>query len=198
MTQSGSTGPGAGSGWAPPPAPIAQPGPQGFVYADVPNRAIAYIIDAIVLGIIGLVIFAVLTAAGLSIISGIGTGLTTNYGVSLIYAIVGLVISGGYFWYTWTRMRGTLGMKALGMQIGNAVDGKTITNEQAIRRWIALGAPFSLAQALNPIGGIGNLLGLLAFLWFIYLLYTTAKSPTKQGFHDVFANTMVVKAARIA
>jgi uncharacterized RDD family membrane protein YckC len=89
-------------------------------------------------------------------------------------------------------------MKALGMQIGNAVDGKTITTEQAIRRWIALGAPFSLAQALNPIGGVGALLGLLAFLWFLYLLYTTAKSPTKQGFHDVFANTMVVKAARIA
>ena len=42
------------------------------------------------------------------------------------------------------------------------------------------------------------MLGLLAFLWFLYLLYTTAKSPTKQGFHDVFANTMVVKAARMA
>jgi uncharacterized RDD family membrane protein YckC len=198
MSQSPPTGPGAGSGWAPPPPMTVQAGPAGFVYADVPNRAIAYIIDAIVLGIVGVVIFAILTAAGLTIISGIGTGLTTNYGVSLIYALVGLVVSFGYFWYTWTRMRGTIGMRALGMQIGNAVDGKTLTNEQAVRRWIALGAPFSLAQALNPIGGVGALLGLLAFLWFLYLLYTTAKSPTKQGFHDVFANTMVVKAARMA
>ena len=109
MSQSPSTGPGApgaGSGWAPPPM-AAQAGPAGFVYADVPNRAIAYIIDAIVLGIVGVVIFAILTAAGLTIISGIGTGLTTNYGVSLIYALVGLVVSGVYFWYTWTKMRGT-------------------------------------------------------------------------------------------
>jgi uncharacterized RDD family membrane protein YckC len=30
----------------------------------------------------------------------------------------------------------------------------------------------------------------------IFLLYTTANSPTKQGWHDVFANTMVVKAAK--
>ena len=34
--------------------------------------------------------------------------------------------------------------------------------------------------------------------WFIFLLYTTWKSPTKQGYHDVFANTMVVKATRTA
>jgi hypothetical protein len=30
----------------------------------------------------------------------------------------------------------------------------------------------------------------------IYLLYTTAQSPTKQGFHDKFVGSMVVKAAR--
>ena len=53
-----------------------------------------------------------------------------------------LVVSGAYFIYTWTAMRGTVGMKALGMQIGNAGDGKTLTMDQAIRRWIALGAPF--------------------------------------------------------
>lgn len=190
MSQSGSTGPEAGAGWAPPP-PTAQAGPQGFVYADVPNRAIAYIIDLIVLFLIYVVVGIVLASIGLSI----GGALSGSY---VIFALVGLVISGIYFWFTWTRMRGTIGMKALGMQIGNAVDGKTITNEQAIRRWIALGAPFSIAQALSPIPSIGAALGLLALVWFIYLLYTTAKSPTKQGFHDVFAKTMVVKAARIA
>ena len=71
-----------------------------------------------------------------------------------------------------------------------------IYDSQAIRRFIALFAPFVLAQAFTPIGILGSLIGLLAFGWLIYLLYTTAKSPTKQGFHDVFANTMVVKATR--
>jgi uncharacterized RDD family membrane protein YckC len=48
------------------------------------------------------------------------------------------------------------------------------------------------------IPGIGFLLAIVSFLWFIYLVYTTAKSPTKQGYHDVFAHTQVVKAARSA
>ena len=186
MDQSGSTGdPGtpSSSGWAAPPPPV-QAGPAGFVYADVPNRAIAYIIDAIILGIVNLVAFAIL--------AGIGV----NFFASLVLTAVSLVISGAYFLYTWTAMRGTVGMKALGMQVGNAGDGKTLTMDQAVRRWIALGAPFSVAQAFNPLPAIGILIGLAAFAWFIFLLWTTYQSPTKQGFHDIFANTMVVKAAR--
>lgn len=183
----GTVAPPPSAGWAAPPPPV-QAGPAGFVYADVPNRAIAYIIDAIIFGVIGAVVFLIL--AGVGIGSGV---LGIN---SVILALVGLAISGGYFLYTWTAMRGTVGMKVLGMQIGNAGDGKTITLEQAVRRWIALGAPFSLAQVLTPVGGIGYVISLLAFGWFIYLLWTTYSSPTKQGFHDKFANTMVVKAAR--
>ena len=199
MDQSGSTGDPeapAGGSWATPSQPV-QPGPAGFVYADVPNRAIAYIIDAIIIGIVNIVAFAILSGIGLSVATfDLNTGFTYNYVASFILAIVGLVISGAYFLYTWTAMRGTIGMKALGMQVGNAGDGKTLTMDQAVRRWIALGAPVAVAQAFNPLPAIGILLGLAAFAWLIFLLWTTYKSPTKQGFHDTFANTMVVKAAR--
>ena len=54
-----------------------------------------------------------------------------------------------------------------------------------------------VAQFFNGLPAIGAILGLLAFLWAIYLLYSTATSPTKQGFHDKFANTVVVKAGRV-
>jgi uncharacterized RDD family membrane protein YckC len=87
-------------------------------------------------------------------------------------------------------------MRILGMQIGNAGDGKTLTTDQAIRRYLALSAPSILAQVLFPLPLLGALVGLIAFGWFIYLIYTTANSPTKQGWHDVFANTQVVKAAK--
>jgi uncharacterized RDD family membrane protein YckC len=178
------------AGWAAPPPPTRVAGASEFVYADVPNRIFAYIIDAIILFVINVVVIIVLAGVGLGNAAfGIG---------SIVLAIVGLVISGVYFIYTWTAMRGTVGMKALGMQIGNSGDGKTITMDQGIRRWIALGAPFTLAQVFNPIPGIGILISLAALAWVIFLLYTTAKSPTKQGFHDVFASTQVVKAARSA
>jgi uncharacterized RDD family membrane protein YckC len=114
----------------------------------------------------------------------------------LIYGVINLAISVAYFVYTWTAMRGTVGMKTLGMQIGNAQDGATISMDQALRRALILFGPGAVSQALGGWGIVGILFSLASLGWFIYLLYTTAVSPTKQGFHDKFANTMVVKAAR--
>jgi uncharacterized RDD family membrane protein YckC len=194
MDQSGSTG-GQGAptepptGWSAPPPPPAQAGPKGFVYADVPNRAIAYIIDAIILGIIGIIVAIILGAIGLH-----STVLDYNPVFSVVAAIIGLAISGVYFVYTWTKRRATVGMQVLGMQIGDAGNGTTLTQDQAIRRWLALGAPFTLAQAFNPFPLLGLLIALAALAWFIFLVYTTYSSPTKQGWHDIFAHTMVVKA----
>jgi uncharacterized RDD family membrane protein YckC len=187
------------TGWAAPPPPV-QAGPAGFVYADVPNRAIAYIIDAILVGIVAGIIGAVLAGVGLS--TGTFAPGTLNFEVNfvglLVSAVIGAAISAAYFVYTWTSMRGTVGMKALGMQIGNAGDGKTLTMDQATRRWLVIAAPGILAQVFFVLPALGTLIGLVAFGWFIYLLWTTYSSPTKQGFHDKFANTMVVKAARAA
>ena len=200
MDQRGSTGdsgtPADGS-WATPSQPV-QAGPAGFVYADVPNRAMAYIIDAIIVGVVVVIIGGILGGVGLATGSfAPGTlDFQINYVGLIISAAVGAAISAGYFIYTWTSMRGTLGMKVLGMQIGNAGDGKTLTMDQAVRRWLVMAAPGILAQVFFILPAIGSLLGLAAFGWFIYLLWTTYKSPTKQGFHDTFANTMVVKAAR--
>ena len=183
------------------------PGPAGLFYADVPNRIFAYIIDAIIVGIagavLGIILFAVLgpptrttTVVDPTQFLGFRIETSTNFVSFIAFAILGLALSAGYFIYTWTAMRGTIGMKALGMQIGNAVDGSTITMEQAIRRWLALGGIFSLAQTLNGFPGLGILIALASLIWTIALLVTTAQSPTKQGLHDKFAGTMVVKAAR--
>jgi len=170
----------------PAPTPAAAGGTAAsLVYADVPNRAVAYIIDAIIIAVV-----LVLIAIPLAVLSQ-GSIL-----YSVVFGIVGLAIGAGYFIYTWTSMRATVGMKVLGMQIGNAGNGATLTMDQGIRRFLAISAPSILAQAFASVSAIGTLLGLAAFAWFVFLIYTTAKSPTKQGWHDVFANTMVVKAAR--
>jgi len=166
------------------PAPSSSPA-SGLVYGDVPNRIIAYIIDGFVLFAINIVIIAVLA------------GLLSGLIGSIVFTVVGLAISGAYFVYTWTRMRATLGMKVLSLQIGTAPGGATITTDQAIRRWLALGAAFTIAQMLaSALGAIGFLISFAALGWFIFLLVTTAQSPTKQGWHDKFANTQVVKAAK--
>jgi len=182
----------APAGWQAPP-PVAMPGIPGFVYADVPNRFIALIIDAFVMGVIFIVIAVILGAVGLP--AGF-TASKVDLIASIILAAISLAIGAGYFIYTWTSMRASVGMKVLGMQVGNAFDGKTLTVDQALKRWLALWGPSTLSGALGSVAGIGPLISLIVFVYLIYLLYTTATSPTKQGFHDVYANTVVVKAAR--
>ena len=193
MTESGTPsepGTPATPGWQAPPPPTAPvAGAPGFVYADVPNRVIALIIDSIIVGLINFVIFIVINGIlGLGIISFLAS------------LVVGLAISAAYFTYTWTAMRGTIGMRALGMQIGNAGDGATLKQDQAVRRWLILFGPQVVAQALQYSLNwtLGLVVSIAVLAWYIFLLKTTADSPTKQGYHDVFASSQVVKAARNA
>jgi uncharacterized RDD family membrane protein YckC len=198
----GSAPPPAGeSQWTapPPPAGTPVPGAGGFVYADVPNRAIAYIIDVIIFVVIALIVGIVLAIflpqptidPDNPFVPQVNplTGLVTT----IVYAVIGAA----YFIYQWTSMRATIGMRVLGMQIGNAADGATITTNQAVTRYLVMFGPGLLAQLLGAfVGALGLLLSLAGLVWLIVLLVTTAQSPTKQGLHDRYANTVVVKSAR--
>lgn len=178
-------------------AEVPVPGAAGLVYADVPNRIFALIIDGIILAIITAIINGILYGiVGQPVTFGVNTGFGFNFLPLLVGAIVSLAISAGYFIYSWTTMRQTLGMRLLGMQVGNFPDGKTLTQDQAIRRWAALYGVPAIGQVAYVAPTLGALLGLLTFAYVLYLLWTTAQSPTKQGFHDTFANSVVVKAAR--
>src|SRR3954452_5322157 len=86
--------------------PIA--GPAGYFYADIPNRFIAYIIDAIIVGIVGFIISVILGG----IFGGVvNTNIlsnqfgTVNYVALFVVAIVGLAVNAAYFIYTWVAMR---------------------------------------------------------------------------------------------
>jgi uncharacterized RDD family membrane protein YckC len=196
----------AGGSWQSAPTPTPVPGTAGYVYADVPNRIFAYIIDAILLFIVTFIIsLLVYGIVGQPVTATINEDATdfgnlatvnVNWLATLVGALVSTAISAAYFIYTWTNMRGTPGMKVLGMQVGNEADGASLTMDQAIKRWIFLGAPLGLISALAGVSSIGLIIGLVGFLYLIFLLVTTAQSPTKQGFHDKQAKTVVVKSAR--
>ena len=175
-------------------APVA--GPAGYYYADVPNRIIAFIVDYIVFFIVFLIVGAV-TVSIFGVNTTIGQFQTTTS--VLVQNVLSYLLVGAYFVYTWTTMRGTLGMKLLGMQIGQQGDGQTITFNQGILRYSVMFGPGFVAGLLSAfVLSLGLIASLIAFIWFIALLVTTAQSPTKQGLHDKYAHTMVVKAARSA
>ncbi len=185
-------------GWSPSKhAETTVSGLSGLVYADVPNRVFALIVDAIILGIGTAVITSLVYGiVGSPVTFSLATGVVFNAVPLLIGAVISLAISAAYYIYTWTSLRASPGQRLLGMQVGNFPDGAPLTQNQAIRRWAVLFAPFSLGQVAYVAPTIGPLVGLLIVGYAVYLLYTTAQSPTKQGFHDKTANSVVVKAAR--
>jgi uncharacterized RDD family membrane protein YckC len=169
------------------------PGPAGLFYADVPNRSIAMVIDVVAM-IIVYVIVGLITVAILGTNLGFGTVASTP--ALLAQWLIGQLIWVGYFIYTWVAMRGTIGMKLLGLQIGHEIDGRTITYEQAAWRFAVLFGPNVVLGLLSSLAPALGLLGFLGLVWLIYVLITMAQSPTKQGIHDKYAHTMVVKAGR--
>jgi uncharacterized RDD family membrane protein YckC len=172
------------------------PGAPGLVYAGAIPRAAAYIVDSLILSIISGIAAApfaattAVTALDPNNPFGDMSALTMRSGEATLIA---LVIEAVYFIFLWSSGgRATLGMRLFGLQVGNAANGNKLEVAQAGRRWLAYGSWIGLAAFLP---GVGLALGFVQTVWTLVLLYTTATSPTKQGLHDRFAGTAVVRSA---
>jgi uncharacterized RDD family membrane protein YckC len=177
------------------PSEVAAGPAPGVAYADLTTRIIAYIIDAIILAIAVSILAAIIAAVGFA--SG-------GFGGLIIAGVIIILISvfGGavYFVYTWTSMRASPGQRVLSLQTVSEKDGSTLTQNQAITRYLYMFAPgFVAGMASQYIGGIlGLILSFVGLAWTIYLLYTTANDPKRQGFHDKQAGSVVVKVSSAA
>ena len=169
-------------------------GPAGLALADIPERIIAFIIDAIILGVVGYVVGILTTSVLGDNFGGIfGSFRYPNLVSSLAAVVIMLAVSAAYFIYMWSRMGGaTLGMKAMKLSVRDEATGGPVSQQQAITRWLYVGAPYALSF-LYAWGVIGWLVGLAVLVYEIYLLVTTAQSSTRQGFHDKSAKTVVAK-----
>jgi len=175
------------------------PGPAGLYYADVPNRIMALIIDIIVLSVVGFILawlFGGLVSEPGALDSAGGE---LDIGAFLVVLILQLVISLAYFGGLWTVVGATAGMKMLGLRIGDEVEGGSVEWRRSLIRWLLLGIPALLASlAVYVPNTIGVILTILGVLWMLLLLYTIAQSPTKQGLHDRYAHTILIKVRRAA
>lgn len=173
------------------------PGPSGFLLADVPNRMMALIIDIIVLSIIGFVLallFGGLVAPAGSLDSAGGE---LDVVAFLFVLVLQFVISLAYFGYLWMTLRATMGMKLLGVEVGDESDGRSVSSRQALIRWVMLGIPSVLASlAVYVPSVVAMMLSVIGTAWLVLLLYTITKSPTNQGLHDRYAHTVTVKRGR--
>lgn len=170
-------------------------GPGGVALADVPDRVIAFVIDGIILSIIGYVISIITTSIlGDNYLGVFGLNYRTPSLISSILAVVLLgVVSAAYFVGMWTRMGGaTVGMKVMKLTVRDAASGGPVNQSQAINRWLLVAAPLAL-WPLYQWSVIGWIVWLAVVAFEIYLLVTIAQSATRQGFHDMNAKTVVAK-----
>jgi uncharacterized RDD family membrane protein YckC len=144
----------------------------------------AFLLDGLIIGIP--------TAITAVLISRIAVGGALRVGgASLVATIITVGIDLLYFVAFWTGGDGaTPGMRLMKLRIGDARTGETLTVQQGLLRWAALGGVFQLLAILQPVAPIA---GLLELVWLVILLATTATSPTKQGVHDRFADSAMVQ-----
>ena len=146
------------------------PSPMGFTtqvrYGGFWIRVAAYIIDAIILGIIGAIIA---TALGVNF-SDPNVAQNGRYqsasGLNLVVAFI-------YFAGLWTVMGGSLGQRILGMRIVDANSGAPIGFGKAALRALGLYISF-----------------LVCFIGVIWVAF----DARKQGWMDKIGGTVVVRA----
>jgi uncharacterized RDD family membrane protein YckC len=187
--------------WAPPDPAYAMAAASGLRFADVLPRFVAWFVDVLILGVVGIGIswaFSLAVVGSIDWQSYIGGGVLFDEGaigrlllVSFAGTVVTTVVDFVYFVFQWSSGgRATLGMRLLRLQVGNAADGRTLSLAQAGRRWFAMGTWLDLL-AVVPL--VGALAGLGQLAWYLVLLATTSSHPSRQGLHDRFAETAVVQ-----
>jgi uncharacterized RDD family membrane protein YckC len=163
---------------------------EGLVYAGVLRRLIALGIDVLLS-----TLFAGVAGGILNLVWSLVGGDTGEVVFGLVSWLVAWIAFGAYYVLGWRQRRGTLGQRWLGMQVANADSGATLTWRQAVMRWVAFSlAPVAILQgfASQPVSG---LVSLVVLGWAIVLLITTITSPTRQGLHDRWAASLVVRRA---
>jgi uncharacterized RDD family membrane protein YckC len=163
--------------------------PPSLAFSDTPSRAMAYLLDSIV--------FSVFNSVPLSILGFYNFTYPDFPDRSAFVAatLVGFVIHFVYFVWFWSGgRRATPGQRIFGIQVGNAFDGRPLTFGQATKRWLGLGTLLALPFLL-PFAVVGIAAVVIDWLWNLLLLVTTIASPTKQGLHDRFAGSALVRPA---
>ncbi len=172
--------------WSAPAAPVATavgPAAEGVVIARVFPRVVAYFVDVLILGAVGL---AVSIPLGLY---GPERDRTVAFGVGAALVVVDLL----YFVGLWTSgLQATLGMRLLRLRVLNATTAGSLPFNDALLRWLGLTGAIGI---LGLVPGIDTYIGLIGAVWLLVLLITTSSDRLRQGLHDKWARSVIVQPA---
>ena len=168
MTQSPSS-----ASWDAPQEP-AGPAP-GIAFAPHGERLIAYILDAIIVGVfilVAMIVAAIILGTG---VSGTRENPTVSPaaagGFTLILLVV-LIVATAYFPWYWSRGGATPGMKRFDLRVVDDQTGGPIGGGKAILRLVGM--------------WVSSVVFYLGFAWILI-------DSRRRGWHDLIAGTIVVK-----
>ena len=176
---------GPAQSWPPPPAamPVAPIGPApGVQFAGHGARLGAYVLDAILVGIVATVLLLIVMIPLFGALAGaagpdgeIDSSELGAVGASLGFFILGLIVvsifSLLYFPFFWARGGQTPGMKAAGIRVVNDRDGSRIGWGPALLRLVGW--------------WVSAVVFYLGFIWILV-------DSRRRGWHDLLAGTCVI------
>lgn len=190
-------------GWETPAPADAAPGREGYVIAGMGARLVAYFIDSLIVSIIPTVL-TLLVVDYQSMIqqaidasrSGAAAGQTAvTFPVTpqlILVTLISIALQYLYFVGFWTSgARATLGMRGLRMQVVEAATGGTLSIATATKRFIALGSPLAL---LILVPALQSAAGVAQFALSLFLFFTAITNDRRQGLHDKWANSLVIRS----
>jgi hypothetical protein len=159
--------------------------PEGLRVAGINRRMAAYLIDTAV-------VLALLAVAA-TVVFG---DTDPNAGrpaerLVMLSGLIGGLAQAVYFVAAWSIWRGSLGQKALGLQVGEESTGRRLGFADALVRWALLQGP--LALVFSVPGLLQPSIGALAIGWMWLLMFSARRDPDHRGYHDRIAHSLVAE-----
>jgi uncharacterized RDD family membrane protein YckC len=185
-------------GWETPGAAASAPGAAGYVISGIGARIVAYLLDSLIVSIVPILLsLFVIDWSALFEQAAATTGTTTTVSMEvtpqlILVTLIGFAIEFIYFVGFWTSGgQATPGMRLLKMKVVDFATGGVLSLTAATKRFIALGAPLSL---LALIPALQSVAGLAEFALLLFLFFTAITNDRRQGLHDKWANSLVIRS----
>ncbi|MFL0252588.1 RDD family protein [Clostridium neuense] len=176
-------------------------------YAGLFKRFLAYVVDGIILAIIGAIVGKIVGYSSFTAMLNAATGKAIDVNAFRTYYTIVLIIGIAYYVLLESSPKqGSLGKMLLGIKITNENGGR-ISIVTALERYVILGVFGIISSVLSIIQGppkvsttgVGaaafsssTILAFVSLVYYIIILITMLSSQYKQGLHDKLAKTYVV------
>lgn len=158
-----------------------------------PRRVVAYVLDGILLAVIGIAYWAALGRAGVPGPWWAPGPSTLNVTETALLQLVQSAYAAAYFVGCWCLFGRTAGQRLLGLRVERAEDGRRLTIRQGIARWLVVDGALEIVGTFTQSSeSLSMIVFVAGLLWWGALLLSTVSDPRRRGWHDKIVDSVVI------